>query len=104
MKRLEKQMGGKLNDALKARYAESAHWEKGRFVNLALTEMDMHFTDLPSLLYKQFFETKDRTPPVPLPVDTYTDEAFSNQGVEPVFAWYGHSAVLMKLNLSLIHI
>lgn len=90
------QFGGKVTTALQTRYARSPQWKNGRFENLAETSIDMHFTDLPNLLYQQFFKTEGRQPKSPIPIAPFDREAFMAPAAQPKFIWLGHSAVLIR--------
>mgnify|MGYP001068357655 CR=1 FL=1 len=93
---MTKQFGGKLTKALAERYANSAQWKQGKFYNAEATSMDISFQSMPKLLFEQFFKTKGRNPPAPLPVEAFDSASFLAPRATPKFIWYGHSAVLMR--------
>lgn len=95
-KEFHHQFGAKVSDELKQRYAQSPHWRNGKFDNLEETSMDIHFTDLPNLLYQQFCNKKDRSPVEALPVVPFDRQRFMALSETPQFIWYGHSVVLMR--------
>lgn len=91
-----KQFGAKVNSELKARYEQSPNWQSGKFQNLLETKMDFSFHSLPKLLYKQFFETKNREPEERIAIESFHIEDFLKESDEPKFIWYEHSVVLMR--------
>ena len=94
--KLKTQFGGKLTVANKDLYAKSQNWKEGKFDNLERTSMEFSFQELPKMLYKQFFDTKGRSPKKPLQIATIDKEAFLAESEEPKFVWLGHSVVLMR--------
>lgn len=93
-----KQFGGKATKVLIERYAQSPNWRDGKFQNLQQTSMSISFQDLPKLLYKQFFEKEDREPRQQIPIVPFDRADFSARSDSAKMIWYGHSAVLMRLN------
>lgn len=93
-----KQFGGKLTKALKERYAKSPHWRKGKFRNLEKTFMNIDVRHYPSLFRKQFIDRKGRVPKVKLPILPFNKNAFLEPSETAKFVWFGHSAVLIRLN------
>ncbi|MEM8894725.1 MAG: MBL fold metallo-hydrolase, partial [Bacteroidota bacterium] len=93
-----KQFGSKATKALLERYAKSDNWRDGKFQNLEETTMSISFQTIPKLLYKQFCERKEREPKAPIPVVPFDKEAFLAPSDKAKFIWYGHSAVLMRIN------
>ncbi len=98
MKNFKKQFGGKVTNELLAQYGQSVNWKDGKFQNLEETGMSISFWDIPKLLYKQFIEKEKREPQHALPVIPLDKALFLSNDVTPKFAWYGHSAILMRLN------
>ena len=92
-----KQFGGKVTDDLQRRYAHSPNWKDGKFENLVKTEMEFSVWDMPKLLYKQFLDRVGREPRKPLPIAAFDKEAWE-RATETQIVWFGHSAVLLKLN------
>lgn len=93
-----KQFGGKFTSALEKQYSQSPNWKNGKFMNLEETTMNVSLLSVPKLLYKQFFETKERVPEKPIPVEPFDRNAFLEDSVKAKFIWYGHSVVLMRMN------
>jgi hypothetical protein len=93
-----KQFGAKASKALVNRYSQSPNWKDGKFQNLEETTMSINFQTIPKLLYKQFCERKEREPKQPIPVVPFDKESFLEPSDEAKFIWYGHSAVLMRMN------
>ncbi|UZR97406.1 MBL fold metallo-hydrolase [Chondrinema litorale] len=93
-----KQFGGKITKALSERYAQSPNWKNGKFENLAETTMSISIQSMPKLLYKQFFEKRDRFPAKSLPVQPFNKEEFLAPSETTKFIWYGHSVLLIRMN------
>lgn len=93
-----KQFGGKLTKELLERYSQSPNWKNGKFENLEETNMSISLASMPKLLYKQFFENKGRMPETPIPVIPFNKEEFLKPSDKANFIWYGHSAILMRMN------
>lgn len=91
------QLGGTATASLQQHYAQSPHWKDGQFQNLLPTGIHIGLKDVPGLLYKQLFDKAGRVPERPLPVQPLDTAALLAAGGAPRFAWYGHSAVLMRL-------
>lgn len=91
-----KQFGGSLSAELKARYAQSPHWQEGKFLNLEETTMAIGLGDIPGLLKKQLFDREGREPAAPLPWQGFDAAAFAKAESTQIL-WYGHSALLLKV-------
>lgn len=76
MKKFKDQFGGKITPAMAEDYSNSPNWKNGKFENLIETKMDINIHSLPKLLYKQFCESKGRTPQKPIPVLPFNKEEF----------------------------
>ena len=92
-----KQFGGKITTALEEQYASSGQWHNGHFHNIELTGMNIRLKDVPGLLYKQF-TSKDRRPGQAPELRPFDLAAFLKDTAEARFIWYGHSAVLLRMN------
>jgi len=92
-----KQFGGSVTDALQAQYEQSPQWKDSKFENLEETSMDISFQNLPSLLYKQIFDTNGRNPEQSLPIADFDKDAFLAPADKAKFIWYGHSVILLRM-------
>ena len=95
---IKKQFGAKASKNDLEKYAQSPNWDGKNFINLEETTMDINFHTLPKLLYKQFFEKKNREPNSPIPILPFDQEKFLAPSNRTKFIWYGHSVVLMRMN------
>ncbi|MGB5481205.1 MAG: MBL fold metallo-hydrolase [Eudoraea sp.] len=95
---MRRQFGARVSKADLQRYASSKHWDGAKFENLEVTTMELNFQTLPKLLYKQFFEKEGRAPLSKLPITAFDKEAFLKPAEQTKFIWYGHSAVLLRIN------
>ena len=93
-----KQFGGKVTNELVQQYAQSKHWENGRFHNLEQTDMSMELRKLPSMIRKQLSNSQQRTPASPLPIQAFDKNQFLSQNDKAKFIWYGHAVVLMRIS------
>lgn len=96
MKKLKKQFGGSVTAQLKDDYARSIHWKNDKFENLEETNMSLSFWEIPELLYKQFCMKNDRIPKNDISLIPFDNEAFLKDGEKAKFAWYGHSALILR--------
>ena len=95
---MRKQFGGKASKSDLEKYARSNNWDGKKFVNLQTTNMNFSFSSLPKLLYKQFCEKEGREPKTKLPILPFEQAEFLKPSNETKFIWYGHSALLMRMN------
>ena len=95
---MRKQFGARASKSDLEKYALSNHWDGTKFDNLEVTTMDINFQNIPKLLYKQFCEKEGRAPLSKLPVTAFDKETFLKPSVQTKFIWYGHSAVLLRIN------
>ncbi|MCB0533609.1 MAG: MBL fold metallo-hydrolase [Saprospiraceae bacterium] len=93
-----KQYGGKLTKQLIAQYQQSDNWKDGQFQNLEETKVDISLYEIPGIIYKQLRNRGSRVPAEPLPVMPFQQADFLAPSQESKFIWYGHSAVLMRIN------
>ncbi|MEO9474877.1 MAG: MBL fold metallo-hydrolase [Cyclobacteriaceae bacterium] len=96
MKSLLKQFGGKATKELVTQYAQSPNWKDGKFENLVETTMNINMRNIPSILYKQFFDRKGREPKQHLPVLPLYKQTFETDDTHLI--WYGHSVGLLRIN------
>lgn len=102
MKQFKLQFGGKPTAADIERYRQSPNWKDGKFQNEEETIMSVSFWEIPVVIYKQLTNTKGRFPEKPLPVAPFDKEAFLADQSAFKFAWYGHSALLMRIEAQTI--
>jgi len=95
---MRKQFGARASKADIQNYTSSKYWDGTKFENLEVTKMDINFQTLPKLLYKQFFEKEGREPLNKLPIAPFDKRAFLSTSENSKFIWYGHSAVLLRMN------
>lgn len=93
-----KQFGGKITKERLSRYEQSPNWRNGSFQNLEETDMNAGLWKLPSIIYKQLSGKKNMYPKESLPVEPFDIEAFLAPSEEAKFIWYGHSALLIRMN------
>ncbi len=98
MKNFSKQFGGKITKELEANYQQSKNWKNGVFHNLEKTRMSIKLTDVPKLLYQQFIANANRMPAKNLPLIPFDLQAFLTEDSHFKFSWYGHSAILSRIN------
>jgi len=97
---LRTQFGAKPNEEDLAHYRQSPNWRDGRFHNLEPTSLAGNIRDLPRMIYKQLTGQKSRIPERPLPLVPFDLTAWAGKdpGRETKLAWFGHSAVLLRMN------
>lgn len=93
-----KQFGGKVTKKLIQQYAQSPNWKDGSFQNKVPVELTPELTKLPGMIYKQLTQTQNREPNVNLPVIPFDKAEFLAPSTTAKFIWYGHSAVMMRMN------
>ena len=93
-----KQFGGKITKELVARYEQSPNWRNGSFQNIESTNLSIGLFEMPRVIYKQLTNRNGREPMQPLPVLPFDKSRFLAPADEVKMIWYGHSAVLMRLN------
>ncbi len=93
-----KQFGGKVGKLELEKYARSKHWDGEKFVNLEETKMDMPISAIPRMLYNQLFGRKGLQPKQNIPVIPFNKAEFLAVSNTFKFIWYGHSALLMRMN------
>ncbi|MBK8492928.1 MAG: MBL fold metallo-hydrolase [Saprospirales bacterium] len=90
--------GGRLTSAQKEAYRQSRHWVGDQFENSTPTTMDVNLRTAPGLLRANIRGRKTRSPEQPLPILPLEKERFEQEDNQPLFAWFGHSALLLRLN------
>ncbi|TQI70804.1 L-ascorbate metabolism protein UlaG (beta-lactamase superfamily) [Gramella sp. Hel_I_59] len=79
-------------------YERSENWKDGKFVNLEETGMNIKPTDIPKLLYKQFFEKNGRQPSKDIKIKAFNKKEFLKPSAESKMIWFGHSVILLRMN------
>lgn len=95
---MRKQFGGKITKSDIEKYKEIENWDGEKFLNLEPTSMDFSFQALPKFLYKQFCEKAGREPRKHIPVIAFDKKEFLKSAGKAKFIWYGHSAILLRLD------
>lgn len=95
---MKKQFGGKVTKKEIEKFQKVKNWDGEKFLNLEPTSMDFSFQALPKFLYKQFCEKEGREPKQKIPVQDFDKEAFLAPSEKAKFIWYGHSALLIRMN------
>ncbi|VXC39576.1 conserved hypothetical protein [Flavobacterium sp. 9AF] len=95
---MQKQFGAKISKKEKDNFKESPQWNGEKFVNSEPTSMAISLRKLPEILYKQFFEKKDREPGQFLPIIPFDKKLFEENKDTVSYIWYGHSVVLLRVN------
>lgn len=98
------QLGGKLTDELKQRYERSPNWKDGKFVNLIDTQTSLDLWSIPEAIYKMLQKTKERAPEETITVKPFAREDFETHQDSANMVWYGHSAVLINMNGTILFI
>lgn len=91
------QFGAKPTSADLQQYARSSQWNGRFFENIERTQVDVNLRTLPKILYKQFFQKAQRAPAGKLPIAPFDIRTFMQPVPSAKTAWYGHSAVLLRL-------
>ena len=95
---MRKQFGTTPSRADLEKYSRSPEWNGKIFVNTELTTTNVTFWSLPKLLYKVFCKKEGREPLTRLPIRPFNRIEFEqpHKGMKAI--WYGHSAILMRIN------
>lgn len=92
------QFGATISAAEKERFSNSPNWNGQIFKNHSETSVAISLKDLPSLLYKQFFDKAGREPNQPIFIPPFDKKAFLEPSNEPKAVWFGHSVIVMRMN------
>ena len=95
---MRKQFGTTPSKSDLERYSRSPEWNGKIFLNSELTTTNVTFWSLPKLLYKQFCKKERREPSRRLPISPFNKTEFEQPHVGMKAIWYGHSAILMRIN------
>lgn len=92
------QFGGSPTKEQKLAYAQTGHYEDGKFINQIASPMDVGFKDIPSLLYKQLKGDPNRQPSKKIEVQKI-DSLEIEQKPDSItrLVWFGHSAFLLEI-------
>lgn len=92
------QFGGSPTKEQKMVYAQTGHYEDGKFLNQVPSPMDVGIKDIPSLLYKQIKGDPDKQPPVKFDIQRI-DSLEIEQKPDSItrLTWFGHSAFLLEI-------
>ena len=93
-----KQFGEKLRKEHINQYKQSPQWDGKKFANLEETHMNIQPKAIPGLIRQQFFSKLQKQPSQPLPIVSFSQDAFLAPSTHMKFIWYGHSVVLLRLN------
>jgi len=92
-----KQFGGKVTKELVSQYQRSPNWKNGGFHNLVDVPVVLPFSKFPGIIYKQLSNNKNKAPHPPLPIIPFDKTAFLAPSERAKFIWYGHSAILLRM-------
>lgn len=96
---LSSEFGGMPNEGQRQAYAQSGHYENGKFVNLIPTSMDMNAASFLSVLRDYIRGIPNGVPGYPLPVDKVDSLTIVNRpDTLTCLTWFGHSAVLLEID------
>ncbi|WP_281298698.1 MBL fold metallo-hydrolase [Flavobacterium limnophilum] len=95
---MRKQFGARPSKLELESYSKSPNWNGKIFENLEKTTMEFSLTNLRKFLHKQFCEKIGREPLKPLSILPFNAETFESENNSMKSIWYGHSAILMRLN------
>jgi len=101
---VHKQFGSRPSSADLSKYRLSSHWNGKCFVNAVDTKIDVNFFTLPKVLYKQFCQKENREPVAKLPISSFDKIEFEKLDSRVKSIWYGHSAVLLRVNNTVMFI
>ncbi len=93
-----KQFGGKVTKHWLSQYETSPHWQQGMFRNLMPTQTAINWKQLPGIICKQIKGHPKGYPTDSLHVERFDQKKFLDSSSDTKFIWYGHSAVLMRIN------
>ena len=101
---MRKQFGSRASSTDMQKYRRSPQWNGKIFVNTEDTKIDVNFFALPKLLYRQFCKKENREPLRKLPIHAFDRADFEQASPRMKAIWFGHSAVLLRINNSNIFI
>lgn len=92
-----KQFGGKITAHWKGIYENSPNWDKGIFNNLEETQTAINWRQIPGILCKQIKGHPQGMPKQNLAMARFQKDEFLETSLESKFVWFGHSALLMRI-------
>ncbi|MEM9885706.1 MAG: MBL fold metallo-hydrolase [Bacteroidota bacterium] len=95
---LFKQFGGTVTPEHLTIYQQSENWRDGHFQNLKKIDMSIGLSKMPIVIYKQLTSKKGKEPAQTLPIVPFDRTTFLTPSDIAKFIWYGHSAILMRIN------
>src|ERR1700741_2281312 len=95
---MRKQFGTTPSKSDLERYSRSPEWNGKIFLNTEPTTTNDTLWDMPKLLYKAFCKKEGREPLQRLPIRAFDRTEFEQayKGMKAI--WFGHSAILMRIN------
>lgn len=94
---IKRQFGGKITSKDIKTFSQSEHWNDGKFHNLETTDMTFHLKDIPKILFQTMVSKGEKHPKKPLPILPFNQNEFLSADSTPKFIWYGHSAILIRM-------
>lgn len=98
LKNYFQEFGAKVSPKDLKNFEKSAQWNGKIFENYSKTSIAIGLKDIPSLLYKQFFDKAGREPSSPIPIKAFDKKTFLANTDEPKAVWFGHSVILLRIN------
>lgn len=95
---MSKQFGAKVTEVEREAYRRSPQWDGEKFNNLEETTMKVPFKAIPRLMFNQMFGRRKREPKTLIQHAPFNKEAFLEDSEEAKFIWFGHSAILCRMN------
>lgn len=92
------QIGGEAKGARLERMKQAPNYQDGKFQNVVETKMEMTWKTLRKTLGHYLFADKsDKNPKETIQVVPFNKAAFAADTSDVVFAWFGHSTILLKM-------
>lgn len=93
------QIGGNASGERLERMNQAPNFQDGKFQNTVETKMEMTWETMRETLNHYFFADKsNKNPKEAIQVVPFSKEAFLADSSEIVFAWFGHSTILLKVS------
>jgi len=94
---LNPQFGGGVQKEDLERFQASPQWDRKQFENQTPAVMEVSLKTLPGLLREQRKNKPLRSPEIDLPILNFSIEALSKDPNVTQFAWFGHSALFLRI-------